>query len=77
MGDRSDWVLITSTALTDDLAYITAKTAVEDWEVLESYYRGEPDRSMDPLKPELMWKNVGIPLHPGAERYYREIGYIK
>jgi TRAP-type uncharacterized transport system substrate-binding protein len=23
-----------------------------------------------------VWKNDGVPLHPGAERYYREMGYI-
>jgi uncharacterized protein len=24
-----------------------------------------------------VWKNFGVPLHPGAERYYREVGYLK
>jgi len=24
-----------------------------------------------------VWQNFGVPLHPGAERYYREVGYIK
>jgi hypothetical protein len=24
-----------------------------------------------------VWNNFGVPLHPGAERYYREAGYIK
>jgi TRAP transporter TAXI family solute receptor len=23
-----------------------------------------------------VWQNFGVPLHPGAERYYREVGYI-
>ncbi len=23
-----------------------------------------------------VWHNFGVPLHPGAERYYREVGYI-
>ena len=23
------------------------------------------------------WKNFSVPLHPGAERYYREKGYLK
>jgi uncharacterized protein len=27
--------------------------------------------------PGNVWKNAGVPLHPGAERYYREMGYIK
>jgi TRAP-type uncharacterized transport system substrate-binding protein len=24
-----------------------------------------------------VWQNFGVPLHPGAERYYREVGYMK
>lgn len=24
-----------------------------------------------------VWSNFGVPLHPGAERYYKEVGYIK
>jgi uncharacterized protein len=24
-----------------------------------------------------VWQNDGVPLHPGAERYYREVGYIR
>ncbi len=24
-----------------------------------------------------VWSSFGVPLHPGAERYYREVGYIK
>lgn len=24
-----------------------------------------------------VWQNYGVPLHPGAERYYREVGYLK
>lgn len=27
--------------------------------------------------PKTAWQNFGVPLHPGAERYYREAGYIK
>jgi TRAP-type uncharacterized transport system substrate-binding protein len=24
-----------------------------------------------------VWQNFGVPLHPGAEKYYREVGYLK
>ena len=27
--------------------------------------------------PNSVWKNFGVPLHPGAEKYYREVGYLK
>ncbi len=26
--------------------------------------------------PKTVWQNFGVPLHPGAERYYREAGYM-
>lgn len=27
--------------------------------------------------PRTVWENLGVPLHPGAARYYREAGYLK
>jgi len=27
--------------------------------------------------PVTVWKNFGVPLHPGAEKYYRAVGYIE
>ena len=27
--------------------------------------------------PKTVWKNFGVLLHPGAEKYYREVGYMK
>jgi uncharacterized protein len=27
--------------------------------------------------PKTVWQNFGVPLHPGAEKYYRETGYMK
>jgi TRAP-type uncharacterized transport system substrate-binding protein len=27
--------------------------------------------------PQAVWKAIDVPLHPGAERYYREVGYMK
>jgi len=27
--------------------------------------------------PQTVWRNFGVPLHPGAARYYREMGYMK
>ena len=78
--DFSDWPLITRADLPDDLAYLAAQVAVEDRKEVEAFYTGVPekDRGMDlPLKPAIMWKNVGIPLHPGAEKYYREKGLMK
>jgi TRAP-type uncharacterized transport system substrate-binding protein len=78
--DFSDWVVLAHRDVSDDLAYLAAKVAIEDREDFEVLYMGlaPDDRSVDlPLKPEIMWKNVGVALHPGAERYYREAGLMK
>ena len=29
------------------------------------------------FKPATGWKNVALPLHPGAEKYYRDAGFMK
>ena len=29
------------------------------------------------LTPEMMAQDLGIPMHPGAEKYYKEIGAMK
>jgi TRAP-type uncharacterized transport system substrate-binding protein len=36
--------------------------------------------SLEPFNPETCWESEkvgGVPLHPGAERYFKEMGYIK
>jgi TRAP-type uncharacterized transport system substrate-binding protein len=27
--------------------------------------------------PRTVWRNLDVPLHPGAARYYREQGYLR
>lgn len=76
--DYSDWLVLTNANVADEIAYTAAKVAVEDRvRGYERLYVGQPDRQRSadiPVDPELMWKNIGVPLHPGAERYYREAG---
>jgi TRAP-type uncharacterized transport system substrate-binding protein len=77
--DFSDWILLAHRDVSDELAYLAAKVAVEDRGLFETLYMGEEpeDRAVDlPLYPERMWKDAGVPLHPGAERYYREAGLM-
>jgi len=77
--DFSDWILLAHSDVSDELAYLAAKVAVEDRGLFETLYMGEEpdDRDVDlPLYPERMWKDAGVPLHPGAERYYREVGLM-
>ena len=67
-------VLITNTALPEPLAYTITKTIVENKEALVRGHAGLME-----FEPSAAWKaeNVGLPLHPGAERYYREKGWMK
>jgi TRAP-type uncharacterized transport system substrate-binding protein len=59
------------TDMPDAFAYTAAKALDEHRDLflwaLEAY-------SYD---PKTVWKAYGVPLHPGAARYYREKGYMK
>jgi TRAP transporter TAXI family solute receptor len=67
-------VLITNAALAEPIAYTITKTVIENKEALVRGHAGLAD-----FEPQTSWKaeNVGAPLHPGAERAYREKGWMK
>lgn len=66
-------LLLTDASVPDDVVYDLAKTF---WENL-----GELSKAhavMKTVTPDLAVKDLaGIPLHPGAEKYYRESGQLK
>ncbi len=65
-------VLIANKSLPDDLAYNITKTVIEQMpEMAKSY------PAWSSFKPDQAGKaeNTGIPLHPGAARYYKERGF--
>lgn len=68
--------LFASTALSDDLAYKIVKTICENTAKLRVAHKALAN--FDCQKSEV-WKheNTGMPLHAGAERYYRERGWLK
>jgi TRAP transporter TAXI family solute receptor len=55
----------------DVVAYTIIKTICDN--VKELYLITPANRTFD---PKLGWKNVAVPLHPGAEKYYKEAGYM-
>jgi TRAP-type uncharacterized transport system substrate-binding protein len=76
--DFSDFLMITTDALEDDVAYLLAWAMCETKEILERQYRHlPPDRSSVtwPLDPKKI-ADTSIPLHPGAARYYRDAGIL-
>ena len=52
--------------------YIITKAAAENKSFMAAAVKAVED-----WKPEDMWKGLGVDLHPGAARYYRERGWIK
>ncbi|NLJ79387.1 MAG: TAXI family TRAP transporter solute-binding subunit [Tissierellia bacterium] len=66
--------LITNTDMSDDIAYAITKAIVENPEAMHKAHA-----ALKRFTPEDAWKpdGLGIPLHPGAEAYYREAGLLK
>jgi len=67
-------ILLAHRDLKPEAAYLLTKTIVENKEKLVKAHAGFKD-----FNPEDAWKldRYGIPLHPGAERYYRDKGMTK
>ena len=55
----------------EQAAYDMAKAIDENHGALKWFIR------VYTYDPKTVWQNFGVPLHPGAEKYYREVGYIK
>ncbi|OIQ50525.1 hypothetical protein BerOc1_02463 [Pseudodesulfovibrio hydrargyri] len=67
--------VIASSEMSDDMAYNIVKAICENKSMLVAAHA-----SLAAFDPANAWKpeiNGGIPLHPGAERYFKEKGYIQ
>jgi hypothetical protein len=67
-------VVITNKDLPEPVAYTVTKTIIENKDALVRGHAG-----LAAFDPQSAWRpeKVGIPLHPGAERAYREKGWMK
>lgn len=64
--------LISSTDVSDDVVYALVKSVFENFKTFKRLHPAFAN-----LKPEDMVKDgLSIPLHPGAIRYYKEVGYL-
>jgi uncharacterized protein len=61
------------TDMPDDFAYTLAKALDEHQELLQ-WANGSLNYSYNHHN---VWKTMDIPLHPGAAKYYKEVGYMK
>jgi len=59
--------------VSDDLAYEIVKTLYAHWPELAEVKK----KAIEDSKPENALMGARIPVHPGALRYYKEMGYVK
>lgn len=68
---RSGHVVFGRADMPDDFAYTVAKALDEHQDLLEWTHLNYS------YNIRTVWKAFGVPVHPGAARYYRERGYMK
>ena len=66
--------LLVSAALPDDLVFEVTRTLWQK-KTLDALARGHPKGGL--IRPQTALKGIAIPLHPGAERYYRAAGALQ
>lgn len=64
--------LVASADMDDETAYNLTKALVENIDKIRGVHK-----AMAALTPQIMVNQKVIPFHPGAERYYKEVGLIK
>jgi hypothetical protein len=78
--DWSNWALLCRDDMPDDVAYRVTSVLVEERAEFEGRFRHIPVHQSPltyPIDPRRMPHAVDLPLHPGAERAYREAGLLK
>ncbi|MCR4308084.1 MAG: hypothetical protein NUV80_06005 [Candidatus Berkelbacteria bacterium] len=77
--DWSGWSMFTRADVSDELIYLITKIVVEYKHLFEMGFKGQDLEHSDlvyPMEPSEIWRNTGVPLHPAAERYFKENGYM-
>ena len=64
--------LVTHSGVSDDVAYAMTKAMYDNIDTLYAAHNAAKS-----IKRENAIKGMPVPLHPGAERYYKEVGLIK
>jgi uncharacterized protein len=74
--DFTGWVLYCSEDLPDELAYLTAAALDERADQISERFTGPTAGMTAPLDMAQVGLDLPVPLHPGAENYYREHSYL-
>ena len=77
--DYGGWLLACREDLPEELAYLLAQVSTEQSDAIVAPFKDAPKhlQSLEiPLTPQHLCTKCVIPLHLGAEKYYREIGCL-
>ena len=74
--DFSGWLMYGAQQLPDDLAYFVVMAIDEQKEAINRIMDRPGSGLTSKIDMRELCRNLPIPLHPGAERYYREKGYL-
>jgi TRAP-type uncharacterized transport system substrate-binding protein len=73
--DFAGWVLYCHQDLPDRLAYLMLAGLEQQTVQIESLF--QPGQGLTAkIDVSTMWRGLDLPLHPGAEKYYKEKGYL-
>ncbi|MBV9439205.1 MAG: hypothetical protein JOZ24_04355 [Candidatus Eremiobacteraeota bacterium] len=76
----SDWLFVVRDDMPEELAYLIAQVLIDDRAAFERQYTHRPLRESPlhyPIEPAKVCRTAPVPLHPGAERFYRERDLLK
>lgn len=72
--DFSDWLLFVREDMPFEMAHALTRIFVENKKEL---FEGTAMLGLStPIDTKQVWKNVGVPLHPAAEKYYKDHGLM-
>jgi TRAP transporter TAXI family solute receptor len=65
-------VVLVGADVSEDAAYRITKTLIENRDRFPNIYK-----VLGKYDPNVAWQNQPVPLHPGAEKAYKELGFMK
>jgi len=77
--DYGGWLLACREDLPEELAYLLAKVSTDQRDAIAAPYKDQLKHLQSfeiPITPQHLCSKCVIPLHKGAEKYYREIGCL-
>lgn len=74
--DFSGWVLYCAESTPDDVAALAVQALEEQAALINRRFEGPTPPMTSPLDLSRAARVDGVPLHPGAERHYRDHGYL-